>query len=342
MTRCGAPALRPALRAPLRRRTSVAGSAARHVPRVVTLIARQVPWWQPVPDPGRYRDISEVVERVQGADDPARWSAERGSRLGGCDPRTDLPLSAHGSTGSTAEATRAAFEARRRIEARRGWDRRRLPTRASRAGGAGRSRRACSAASGCRPPAAPPARPATACGCDPTARGREPRPRGRPPASSGRSAPALRVRHSRLPSSAVGIRLVAHDEQRQLAERLVGDHEGVGAQLGGGKRLDSRELSREADAASPAARRAVSPRPSDAGRPWRSSSRALWRARGRRRGRQQATVGAGQPHRVGHPGVAARPGAGRADLPTPGRTSAASSFASQPSTRGRLNEFTKQ
>ncbi len=53
------------------------------VPRVVTLLERQVPWWQSVPDPGRYRDISEVVERTQGADDPTRWGAERGSRLGG-------------------------------------------------------------------------------------------------------------------------------------------------------------------------------------------------------------------------------------------------------------------
>jgi glycosyltransferase involved in cell wall biosynthesis len=59
-----------------------AGARAQ-VPRALTLIEREVPWWQSVPDPGRYRDISEVVERIQGADDPARWGAERGSRLGG-------------------------------------------------------------------------------------------------------------------------------------------------------------------------------------------------------------------------------------------------------------------
>jgi glycosyltransferase involved in cell wall biosynthesis len=57
--------------------------ARAQVPRALTLIEREVPWWQSAPDPGRYRDISEVVERIQGADDPAHWGAERGSRLGG-------------------------------------------------------------------------------------------------------------------------------------------------------------------------------------------------------------------------------------------------------------------
>ncbi|MGA2162880.1 MAG: glycosyltransferase family 2 protein [Solirubrobacteraceae bacterium] len=57
--------------------------ARAQLPRALTLIRREVPWWQSIPDPGHYRDISEVVERTQSADDPARWGAERGSRLGG-------------------------------------------------------------------------------------------------------------------------------------------------------------------------------------------------------------------------------------------------------------------
>jgi glycosyltransferase involved in cell wall biosynthesis len=56
--------------------------ARAQVPRAVTLIARQLAWWQPTADPCRYSDISEVVERMQGTDDPAPWGAERGSRLG--------------------------------------------------------------------------------------------------------------------------------------------------------------------------------------------------------------------------------------------------------------------
>jgi glycosyltransferase involved in cell wall biosynthesis len=52
------------------------------VPRVATLLARQFPWWTPVRDPGRYNDISEVVERVNGNCDPAHWAAQGGSRLG--------------------------------------------------------------------------------------------------------------------------------------------------------------------------------------------------------------------------------------------------------------------
>ncbi len=52
------------------------------VPRVATLISRQFPWWVPVRDPGRYGDISEVVERVNGNRDPLSWGAQQGSRLG--------------------------------------------------------------------------------------------------------------------------------------------------------------------------------------------------------------------------------------------------------------------
>jgi glycosyltransferase involved in cell wall biosynthesis len=52
------------------------------VSRVATLLARQFPWWTPVHDTGRYSDISEVVDRVNGNCDPARWAAQRGSRLG--------------------------------------------------------------------------------------------------------------------------------------------------------------------------------------------------------------------------------------------------------------------
>ena len=49
--------------------------------RVATLIARQLPWWNPVPDPGHYRNITEVVARVNGDDDPARWGVQQDSRL---------------------------------------------------------------------------------------------------------------------------------------------------------------------------------------------------------------------------------------------------------------------
>jgi hypothetical protein len=51
------------------------------VPRVATLISRQFPWWTPVHDSGRFTNISEVVERVAGDNDPRRWAAQRGSRL---------------------------------------------------------------------------------------------------------------------------------------------------------------------------------------------------------------------------------------------------------------------
>ncbi len=51
------------------------------VARVATLISRQFPWWSPVRDPGRYADIGEVVERVNGDRDPLSWGAQQGSRL---------------------------------------------------------------------------------------------------------------------------------------------------------------------------------------------------------------------------------------------------------------------
>jgi glycosyltransferase involved in cell wall biosynthesis len=51
------------------------------VPRVATLISRQFPWWTPVHDSGRYTNISEVVERMDGDNDPRRWGAQHGSRL---------------------------------------------------------------------------------------------------------------------------------------------------------------------------------------------------------------------------------------------------------------------
>jgi hypothetical protein len=56
-------------------------AAKPQVPRVATLISRQFPWWVPVHDPGRYADITEVVECVNGNNDPRRWGAQRGSRL---------------------------------------------------------------------------------------------------------------------------------------------------------------------------------------------------------------------------------------------------------------------
>ncbi len=55
--------------------------ASVHVPPLTTLIARQLPWWNPVPDRGRYRDIGEVVEKVTSSGDLARWQRQRGSRL---------------------------------------------------------------------------------------------------------------------------------------------------------------------------------------------------------------------------------------------------------------------
>ena len=45
--------------------------------RVATLIARQLPWWNPVPDPGYYRDITEVVAGVNGYEDPTRWAIQQ-------------------------------------------------------------------------------------------------------------------------------------------------------------------------------------------------------------------------------------------------------------------------
>jgi glycosyltransferase involved in cell wall biosynthesis len=52
------------------------------VGRVATLISRQFPWWTPIQDPGRYGDIDEVVERVNGDRGPLSWREQRGSRLG--------------------------------------------------------------------------------------------------------------------------------------------------------------------------------------------------------------------------------------------------------------------
>jgi hypothetical protein len=54
-----------------------------HLPRLTTLLARQLPWWDPVPAASRFCDISDVVERVVGADDVTRWQQQRGSHLRG-------------------------------------------------------------------------------------------------------------------------------------------------------------------------------------------------------------------------------------------------------------------
>jgi Glycosyl transferase family 2 len=48
---------------------------------ITTLIARQVPWWDPVRSATDCRDISEVVELVDGDSEPASWGAQNGSRL---------------------------------------------------------------------------------------------------------------------------------------------------------------------------------------------------------------------------------------------------------------------
>jgi hypothetical protein len=48
---------------------------------VTTLIARQVPWWNPVRSATRCRDISEVVDQLDGDCDPASWGAQKDSRL---------------------------------------------------------------------------------------------------------------------------------------------------------------------------------------------------------------------------------------------------------------------
>jgi glycosyltransferase involved in cell wall biosynthesis len=47
----------------------------------VAMSPRQFPWWDPVRDPGRMADISEVVERIDGDQEPGRWERQRGSRL---------------------------------------------------------------------------------------------------------------------------------------------------------------------------------------------------------------------------------------------------------------------
>jgi glycosyltransferase involved in cell wall biosynthesis len=51
------------------------------VPRAATLVSRQFPWWSPVRDPARYRDIGEVVERVSDDRDPLSWGEQQGSWL---------------------------------------------------------------------------------------------------------------------------------------------------------------------------------------------------------------------------------------------------------------------
>jgi hypothetical protein len=45
------------------------------------MYSRQFPLWDPVRDPVHDRDITEVIERVDGEEDPARWQAQRGSRV---------------------------------------------------------------------------------------------------------------------------------------------------------------------------------------------------------------------------------------------------------------------
>jgi glycosyltransferase involved in cell wall biosynthesis len=57
----------------------------------VTVSPRQFPWWDPVRDPGLFGDIGEVVERIDGDRDPARWERQRGSRLRAALLRRMLP-----------------------------------------------------------------------------------------------------------------------------------------------------------------------------------------------------------------------------------------------------------
>jgi glycosyltransferase involved in cell wall biosynthesis len=65
------------------------GAIARHSPAsaqpyvkgVVSIVARQFPWWDPVHDARHYRDMGEVTELVSSEEPPARWEAQRGSRL---------------------------------------------------------------------------------------------------------------------------------------------------------------------------------------------------------------------------------------------------------------------
>lgn len=48
---------------------------------LVNMFFRQFPWWDPVRSPDTYRDIIQVVERVDGNEDPSRWQAQRVSWL---------------------------------------------------------------------------------------------------------------------------------------------------------------------------------------------------------------------------------------------------------------------
>jgi glycosyltransferase involved in cell wall biosynthesis len=56
--------------------------ARAHVPRVPTLIARQLPWWNPVRRASHYRNITEVIDEVASEDEVAQWGLQQGWRLG--------------------------------------------------------------------------------------------------------------------------------------------------------------------------------------------------------------------------------------------------------------------
>jgi glycosyltransferase involved in cell wall biosynthesis len=58
-------------------------SARPRIAGVATMIARQLPWWDPVHDTRHYANISEVVALVTGEGDPAHWAVQRGSQLRG-------------------------------------------------------------------------------------------------------------------------------------------------------------------------------------------------------------------------------------------------------------------
>jgi glycosyltransferase involved in cell wall biosynthesis len=56
-------------------------SMSAHIRNAIALAARQFPAWDPGHDPAHYRDILDVVERVEPASYPSRWKPPRGSRL---------------------------------------------------------------------------------------------------------------------------------------------------------------------------------------------------------------------------------------------------------------------
>jgi hypothetical protein len=62
-------------------RSVLPARARPQVSRVATLISRQFPWWSPMRYSSHYRDISEVVEQLNGGCDSASWRDQRGSRL---------------------------------------------------------------------------------------------------------------------------------------------------------------------------------------------------------------------------------------------------------------------